>query len=381
MKILIFSLAYFPHVGGAEIAIKEVTDRIPDAEFHLITLRFNGEPPEEKIGNVFVHRVGRGGSYLEKVLFVPRAASLARELHAQRSFDAVWAMMTYMVLPVALLRLSGARIPYLVNLQDGDPFGSVFRRWFILPLRPLLLYGLRRASVIVPISSYLGEWAAKVGYRGQVEVIPNGVDLSHFTHTHTHARSMENLTLITTSRLVYKNAVDDVIRALVLLPDSVRFRIYGVGKEEKVLRALAKELRVDERVEFKGFLEHEKLPEALNNADIFVRPSRSEGLGISFVEAMAVGLPVIATQEGGIKDFLFDVRRNGDKKATGWAVDVNAPEQIATAVKDIVTNPEKTSATVENAVRLVREHYNWDTVARRLEEVFKRIVRPSTMAV
>lgn len=383
MKILIFSLAYFPHVGGAEIAIKEVTDRISDAEFHLITLRFNGEPREEKIGNVQVHRVGNGGSYIEKILFVPRAAQYARTLYTQHSFDASWAMMTYMVLPLALLRLSGVRIPYLVNLQDGDPFGRVFRRWFILPLRPLLSYGLRRASVVVPISSYLGEWATKVGYRGPVEVIPNGVDLSRFTHTHTHthARSMENLTLVTTSRLVYKNAVDDVIRALVLLPEAVRFRIYGVGKEEKALRALSKELRVDGRVEFKGFLEHEKLPEALNNADIFVRPSRSEGLGISFIEAMASGLPVIATQEGGIKDFLFDAQHNADKPATGWAVPVNSPEHIANAVKDIVTNPAKTSATVENAARLVREHYNWDTIAGRLAEVFKRMVRPGTMAL
>ncbi len=381
MKILIFSLAYFPHIGGAEVAIKEITDRIPDAEFHLITLRFNGEPLEEKVGNVFVHRVGKGGSYVEKILFSPRAVLRARALHSEHSFDALWAMMTYMVFPVALLRLSGLRIPYLVNLQDGDPFGHVFRRWFILPLRPLLTYGLRHARVIVPISSYLREWATQVGYRGPIEVIPNGVDFSRFVHTHTHARSMEGLTLVTTSRLVYKNAVDDVIRSLVLLPDSVRFLIYGVGREEKALRALAKELRVEHRVEFKGFLDHEQLPQVLGGADIFVRPSRSEGLGISFIEAMAVGLPVIATQEGGIRDFLFDARRNPDKPTTGWAVDVDAPQQIADAVKDIVTNPAKTTTTVANAERLVRGHYNWDTVARRLEEVFKRIARPSTMAV
>ena len=59
-RILIFSLAYFPkHVGGAEIAIKEKTDRMPEYEFHLVCLRYDSMlPKEEKIGNVLVHRIG-----------------------------------------------------------------------------------------------------------------------------------------------------------------------------------------------------------------------------------------------------------------------------------------------------------------------------------
>ncbi len=70
-RILIFSLAYYPHVGGAEVALKEITDRISDIEFHMITLNFGGEPREEKIGNIFVHRVGNSASYLSKILFAP----------------------------------------------------------------------------------------------------------------------------------------------------------------------------------------------------------------------------------------------------------------------------------------------------------------------
>src|SRR3989344_6357444 len=59
-KILIFSLAYYPNaVGGAEVAIKEKTDRMPDIEFHMITLRFDSTLPlVEKVGNVLVHRIG-----------------------------------------------------------------------------------------------------------------------------------------------------------------------------------------------------------------------------------------------------------------------------------------------------------------------------------
>src|SRR3989344_6738897 len=87
-KVLIFSLAYYPHVGGAEVTLKEITDRIPGIEFHMVTLNFGGEVHEEKIGNVFVHRVGGGSSYLSKILFVPRAAYAARGLHQKYLFYA-----------------------------------------------------------------------------------------------------------------------------------------------------------------------------------------------------------------------------------------------------------------------------------------------------
>ena len=65
--MLIFSLAYFPnHVGGAEVAVKEITDRIDDIEFHLITLHFDSTlPHESREGNVQVHRIGFGAPHAE----------------------------------------------------------------------------------------------------------------------------------------------------------------------------------------------------------------------------------------------------------------------------------------------------------------------------
>ena len=95
-------------------------------------------------------------------------------------------------------------------------------------------------------------------------------------------------------------------------------------------------------------------------------------MGNSFVEAMAAELPVIATQEGGIADFLFDEKRNPDVAPTGWAVDANAPEQIKTAVEDIVTHPEKVAQVVATAKALAIEKYDWDLIAKRMEqEVFQ----------
>lgn len=372
-RVLIFSLAYIPHVGGAEIAIKEITDRSENNEFHMLTLNFGGEKKEEKIGNIFVHRIGSSDSYLSKILFVPRAAFAARALHRTHQFDALWAMMSYMVLPIVLLGTLGVRLPYVLTLQEGDPWEHMFSRWFILPLRPLLVSGFQHASAVSAISTYLAGWAKRMGYRGVPEVIGNGVDVKRFTPA-LRALRADSVSLVTTSRLVRKNAIDDVIKALPLLPGHIHFVVYGKGNEEGFLKSLAEKLRVANRVRFAGELPHADLPRALATCDIFVRPSRSEGMGNSFIEAMAAGVPVIGTQEGGIADFLFDAKRNPDKETTGWAVDRDSPEQIAEAVKDILAHPEEARRVAANARRLVAERYEWDHVAARMSALFGRVM-------
>lgn len=381
MKILIFSLSYFPHVGGAEIAIKEITDRLPGSTFHLLTLRFAGEPVEERLGNVVVHRIGSGNSYLQKILFIPRAAQAARLLQREHAFDLWWAMMTYMLLPVVLARPAGLRVPYLLTLQDGDPFEHVFDRLRLRLFRPLLRYGFRHARAVQAISTFLAGWARAAGYRGSVTVIPNGVNLKLFLREHARPRRMDDLVLVTTSRLVHKNAIDDIIRALVLLPVTVRLHVYGSGVEERRLRSLALQLGVESRAIFKSSVPHGALPTILDESDVFIRPSRSEGMGISFIEAMAAGVPVVATQVGGISDFLFDSKRNPEMRATGWAVDQNTPEQIANAVKDIVTNPAKTLLITTEAQRMVRAQYDWDHISSEMETLFKSVSEARSMAV
>ena len=387
-KVLIFSLAYYPHVGGAEVALKEITDRISDIEFHMLTLNFGGEAAEEKIGNVLVHRVGNGQSYFQKILFIPRAAAVAARLHRIQHFDAFWAMMSYMLFPIVLLRFMDLRCPYILTLQEGDPFSYTFNRWFILPFRPFLRIGFKNASAVHAISTYLAQWAKKMGYQGETLIIPNGVDTVLFAnvgHRKSYIARKETprseeapydeespyrTTLVTTSRLVHKNAIDDVIRALAFLPENIHFIIYGIGPDESELKALAKKLNVERRVEFMGHIDHDALPRVLSESDIFIRPSRSEGMGNSFIEAMAAGLPVIATQEGGIVDFLFDAVRNPDKETTGWAVKKDSPEQIAEAVQDILAHPEQVARVTAIAKKLVTEKYDWNLIAEQMRSLF-----------
>jgi glycosyltransferase involved in cell wall biosynthesis len=375
-------------VGGAEVAIKEITNRInpQDIKFHLVTLRFDSSLPKmEKIDNVLVHRVGFGGVYISKILYVPLAVLKAKSLDKTEKYDGFWAMMTYMLFPVSLLRLFGLKKPYVLTLQDGDPFTRVFNRLRIRIFSPLLNTGFRNASIVQCISNHLASWAQEKQVTCPIEVIPNGVDIEHFSDN-TKAQGGTGLVfsqqhkeegdvwLVSTSRLVHKNAYDDVIHALTYLSKHVKFLIVGQGEDEQKLKSLVVEKGLTERVVFYGHADYSDIPSFLHECDIFIRPSRTEGMGNSFIEAMAVGMPVIATQEGGIADFLFDEERNPDKPATGWAVDKDSPKQIAKAIQDIENNPQKVEKVLANAKEFIKGRYEWNTIAREMQSsVFSKI--------
>jgi glycosyltransferase involved in cell wall biosynthesis len=372
-KILIFSLAYYPHVGGAEVAVKELTDRMADLEFHMVTLRFSpNDLAYEKVGNVHVYRVGKGSSSKwAKFVYQFSAAREAERLHTEQKFDATWAVMAHSAgVPAALFKKHYPHVPYILNLQEGDPPEYIERT--MRPLWFLFVRAFTLADVVQPLSNFLAAWARRMGYKGPIEIIPNGVDAKKFVGGKV---PHERVVLVTSSRLVHKNAVDTILRALPLLPPYVQLVVAGTGPEESMLKKLVVDLKVEQRVEFKGFVPHSELPALLHASDTFIRPSRSEGQGASFIEAMAAGLPVIATQVGGIADFLFDAKRNPGQPTTGWAVDVDSLEQIAAAVNDIVSNPSKAAAVVETAKALAVQKYDWDIIAQDMRsKVFSRFV-------
>ncbi|MEK7604858.1 MAG: glycosyltransferase family 4 protein [Patescibacteria group bacterium] len=378
-RVLIFSLAYYPsHVSGAEVAVKEITDRVDpgDIEFSMVTHRFSADAPsEEQIGNVHVYRVGIGPSYLSKILFIPLAALKARALHRVHPFDGAWVMMTYMLLPLMVARMKGVRVPYLLTLQDGDPYEKVFGRWFVRPLAPLLNAGFRKATVIQAISHSLAEWPARRGSTRPVVVIPNGASTGSArvypqaeldALAHSLNKKEGDVFLLTIGRLVHQKATDVIIRALPLLPAQVHLVVVGSGSSGQRLEELAQELGVASRVRFVGQVDRNETAKYRKVCDLFVLPSRSEGQGISIISSMLAGIPVIATQVGGIADFLFDAKRNPEKPSTGWAVDPDSPEQIAEAVQYIISHPEEARAVAETATRMVEERYDWDVLVPTL---------------
>lgn len=152
----------------------------------------------------------------------------------------------------------------------------------------------------------------------------------------------------------------DIIEALEYLPENVKLLIIGCGALEPSLRSKVKAQMLEARIYFAGFVSHEKLPPYLWASDIFVRPSRSEGMGNSFIEAMAAGLPVIATPVGGIADFL----RDGE---TGLFCEVGNPKSIAQKVEKLMKDSESRKYIVENASRMVALRYDWHLIAEQMK--------------
>ncbi len=402
-RVLIFSFAYYPRfVGGAEVAIKETTDRISpsDVEFDLVTLRLDSRLPEvEKIGNVTVYRVGWTTRHefstdslpwylhLNKYAFLITGTMKALALHKTRRYDALWSLMaTYSSFAAVIFKVLKPKVRYVFTLQDGDPIPYIKRR--ALPLYPLFKMMFTRADHIQSISRYLADWAREMGATCPVEVIPNGVDIELFSRRISDGEAddlrrmlgkrPDDTFLVTTSRLVTKNAVGDVIAALAQLPSNVKFLILGQGYQEADLKAQAERLKVgwtdfrpDEpvsdtaaRVIFMGYVPHAEMPRYLQVSDIFIRPSLSEGLGNSFLEAMIADLPVIATPVGGIPDFLID----GE---TGLFCEVSNPKSIAQKVEKLMKDREARDYIVRRAAAMVKEKYAWEGVARRMQGVFR----------
>ena len=361
-RILIFSTAYLPLVGGAEIAVKNITDHMSDTEFVMVTARLNKNlPVKEKIGNVLVYRFGKGNKW-DKFRLILSGARFAKTLG---NFDLVWSIMaSYAGFAALNYKKRHSNIPYLLTLQEGDSKFKIYKNvWFVWPYFKQIF---KRADQIQAISGYLADWARDLGAKCPIKVIPNGVDMEKFVDIKIEDHiPCEHKRVITVSRLVPKNAVGDLILSAEYLPENVHFTIIGSGKLENNLKKLVADKGWQNRVHFLGRLEHDDIVLYLQQSQVFCRPSLSEGLGNSFLEAMAVGVPVIGTNVGGIPDFL-------EEGKTGWFCEVKNPQSIAEKIKYVLDekNKEEVKMVTERAKKLVAEKYNWDIITEQMKEVF-----------
>ena len=401
-RILIFSLTYHPFVGGAEVAIKEITDRLSPQEFafDMVTLRFDSALPEvEKIGNITVYRIGPTIPNAKvsdrsmplslrraKILFPTIAFWKARRLHRTWPYDATWAMMANQAGFAALFfKYRYPKVPYLLELQDGRAFADMKkRRRILLPLWWLYKRIYLKADRIKVISRFIEREVRAIGYSRAIDVIPNAVDVAKFSQfvppvelvklKEKYEKKMGDVFLFTASRLVLSRGVEDTIRALAFLPAHVKLLIAGTGDDQAQLEAIARDINVRDRVIFAGHIDHAQLPLFYKISDIFVRPSIIEGFGNVFVEAFAAGIPVVATAVGGIPDFLSDPDRNPDKESTGLFCEVRDPESIARAVTRYLNDPVLTANIITNAKQLATQTYDWNIIVKSIRRLFDTLV-------
>ncbi len=367
-RALIFSTTYFPLVGGAEVAMKEVTDRLPEWRFDLFCAKIQpGLLRKEKIGNITVHRCGVGypiDKYLLPVLGVWQALCVG----GIRYRGIVWSLMaSYGGFATLVYTWIKPSAQMLLTLQEGDPLEHYAKRTGVFTWLHRSIFV--RANAVQAISTFLAAWAIKMGHKRTPVVVPNGVDVERFSTRISLDKRLAlrkeygflktDTVIVTASRLALKNGVDDIVRALNFLPISYKALIVGEGEDRDKLTALVASKGLEDRVVFLGGRGHQELPGILQSADIFCRPSLSEGLGNAFLEAMACGLPIIGTPVGGIPDFLID----GE---TGVFCEPRDPESIAKAVLHIQTETGLREKLISRGALLVREGYGWDGIATRI---------------
>lgn len=369
--VIIFSTAYLPFLGGAELAIKEITERLPRVRFFLITARMaQNLPRREHVGNVDIYRVGIGMPFFDKLCSPLLAMLVARQLMKTHSVAHFWSVMvSFTSLGPFLLKTLRLHknIPILLTLQEGDSEEHIKRARFGL-VGVAWRFALRRADHVQVISSYLEELAREYGYTGEVTVVPNGVDLEKFQITNHKLQTKSKIqspNIITISRLVYKNGVDVLIRAFAEVKQKksdAKLHIVGDGPLRRELEGLRRIRGIDRDVIFHGSVSPEELPCYLAEADVFVRPSRSEGLGTAFLEAMAAGVPVIGTPVGGIIDFL-------ENEETGLFSEVDKPESVADAIMRILGDTLLREKLSRRGRALVEERYRWDSIAEEMSRL------------
>jgi glycosyltransferase involved in cell wall biosynthesis len=177
-------------------------------------------------------------------------------------------------------------------------------------------------------------------------------------------------------RLIEKKGLSVTLRAFALFlreHPNANLTIAGEGPLLGELQKLAGELNIDNRVSFKGFVSQEQLREIYDESHIFVHPSQTghdgnqEGIPNSMLEAMASGLPVFATQHGGIPEAI----ENG---VSGVLVPERDHEKLAAALLDAVKDPGSLSSTALTGAGCVRKNFDLRAQAQRLEDTYLEIV-------
>jgi glycosyltransferase involved in cell wall biosynthesis len=380
-KILIFSTAYFPFLGGAEVAVKEITDRLTDFHFDMLTARLDKKlAKKERIGNINVFRIGIGLPKFDKYLLALLGHKLAQKLDKENNYDAIWAIMaSFGGFAAMFFKKGNPDRPFLLTLQEGDDMQyiknrvGIFWDWF--------KQIFNKADHIQCISNFLANWAKELGAKCPIEVVPNGVDLKKFKIENTKSKVNElkqqigirdgEKIIITVSRLVPKNGIEYLIEAINQLSIinyqfPIKLLILGSGPLEKKLKLQVKNYKLENKVLFLGSIPNEKVPIYLTLGDVFVRPSLSEGLGNAFLEAMAAGVPIIGTPVGGIPDFLKD----GE---TGLFCEVGNPKSIAEKINLLLSDENLKQRLIVNGEKLVDENYSWDIIAKKMKGIFEKI--------
>ncbi len=236
---------------------------------------------------------------------------------------------------------------------------------------------LKSADKIITVSSATKGYVQSIGADPKkTSVLHNGVNIDRFKpDTALGEEKRRNIgipsnatVVLTVRRLVYKNGIDTLIEcAKIALKQNPKliFLAVGTGPDRDTVQAKIQELGIANNFILAGFVSDADLPSYYNAADIFVLPSKSgEGLPLVALEAMSTGLPVVATDVGGIAEVMVE--------SCGKLVPAGKPDELAFAIVEL---SKMDLSAVRTVVRAVAESkFSWEQNVKRLMEIYEELI-------
>jgi len=363
MKIAIIVPLFPPKwLGGTEIATWNIAKYLAGRghEVHVITTWDTGLQRESLEDGFHVHRLRYlKARFLGPLLFSLKALLALRKIkpdivHAQSMLPGLCALIAKKVLskPYLLSELAMVYFPSLLQNQ-------------------ILRLALRNADAVIALTEDMKNEIRKI-CRRDIYVLPNGIDLERFEgllkdemRAKLQVKTDERL-VIFVGRFRPEKGVEYLIKAMEIISQkdrSIRLVLVGEGPEEKNLKSLTEQLKLKGCVEFVGQIPNERVPEYMVASDVFVLPSLSEGFPIVILEAMASGLPIVATKVTGLPEIVKD----GEN---GLLVEPRNPQQIAEKVLLLFEDNELREKISRNNKKEAKK-YSWETIVQSLEDIYR----------
>jgi len=359
MRIAILVNLFPPKwLAGTEIATYHLAEHLAQRghEVHVITSLDEGLPEENYEKGFYIHRLPR-----TKIRFVGVFifwADIVRVIQ-KISPDIVHAQSLGMGVP-ALLSKKILKFPYAVWGRGSDVY---LPDWFTKLTSKTII---KNANSVIALTEDMKQAMQAIYYR-DITIVPNGIDLKEYI-SELPVQIVEGAEkrILFVGRLHPVKGVRYLLQAMSIvhqeLPEA-KLILVGDGEEREYLESLTDSLGIRECVEFAGRVPHERVQDYMNLAEVFVLPSLSEGFPVTILEAMACGLPIVATRVGGVPDIIED-------GANGYLINTKNPEQIAEALLRVLQD-EELQKIMSNNNRKSAEKYRWDTVAATLEGVYQ----------
>ena len=381
MKVLFFNYEYPPLGGGAANATAYILgeySKIPDLEVDLVTSSIDSQYHLEKIGErISIHRIPIGKnennlhyqSQKELLIYAWKAYFFAKKLIKKNEYDLSHSFFTVPCGFVSYLLKKKYKIPYVVSLRGSDVPGYsdrfVFLYKFIKPLTRLIW---KESFATVANSKGLRELALKTNPNQEIGVIYNGINLSDFI-PNPEKRPNDKIIITTgASRITARKGIDYLIKAIQKLSPkypNLFLRAMGDGNEKENLEKMAKELGLEKNVEFIGRVPRENTSPYYQEASIFVLPSLNEGMSNAMLEALATGLPLIATDTGGTRELL-------EEGVNGFIIKMKDSQDIADKIEILIQDEDLRKRMGEESRRKA-EGMSWEKVAREYFDLYRQI--------